>query len=251
MKDMVEAIAAVPGGGILLWVMGLLFMALLWFLVWKLTNKKTVKLPWVEIQEHEKNGNTETIKLKLDKTKTIQVVITSLEDNYKAFEKSKNETVRLVKEEHLRHRERCVRDAIGILFNSYLNEDKDEEDKHENIFKYFLQVEIGLKLKEELSSLIKKEDLDVMSDDEKNSEVVRITQALFMEANNSILKIDLINRSTFKKIFEENKEMIKDSISNAIKNFIKMSKREKEELLKANEARLKEAETRLRTFLEM
>jgi len=187
--------------------------------------------------------------------KTYKLIIDSVEATIKDYTTERHEIKETAFGEYYKKRERCVQNAIdGIRLSYQLKTDDSAAgaETTDNFLKLFLDVEFGTILREELIGVFKNPRLSHFSEIEESDELKRITDSCATRMTLSLRKYTtLINAEILKGIVGSTNAQLRDTIYDAIKFFVRLSKKEQEDMLEMHKHRMAELEKRLLMVLDV
>jgi hypothetical protein len=188
--------------------------------------------------------------------KTYKLILDAIESTLSDFVSTRDRIRDTSQTEYQTKREKCIKqaiDSIRLLWMTKTNEKDDADlEMSDNFLKLFLEVEFGTTLRDELVGVYKNPRLSTFSEIEESDELKRIIDSCATKMILTIRKYaKMIDGETLKNVINSSNVQIRDTIYDAIKFFVKLSRKEQEDILETNKQRIKLLESKLMTILEL
>jgi len=186
--------------------------------------------------------------------KTYKLVFSSVEEVYDRYINNEAKVKQSTYHDLKKSREDCINRAIESIRVDFTNQNISMENFEitENFLALFLEIEFGKVLRDELSTVIKLDHLNELSDNEISEKLREIIDSCTNKILLNIKKYTMmIDQRLIIDIFNKSSGKIRDYVDKSIRFFVTLSKKEKEELIKLNEKKLMELENKLKTILEV
>jgi len=185
--------------------------------------------------------------IKIDK-QSYDLVLDSVETMIKDYLAKTNALSSNTYDEYVIRRERCIQNAVnGIRLMYHQSSDRDEDLKiDDNFLNLYLQVEFGDVLRHELVNVYKNPALASFSEVDESDELKRIIDVCNTKMELTLNKYSMLsNKHLMKNLIKQTSQQVRDEVYMAVKFFVKLTKKEQEQVLKIHEDQLMNMEKKL------